>query len=208
MCKFMMAHGHTPPVYRIDPANPPRLESYASDRAFAGLPAFLPITVWYPAQWRVADRRRRRLVLKEVNLLASEYFIQRYRPRVVFLVRHPAAVALSYKTLGWEPDLDWRLHATRQGEALRYALDCLQSYPECRQIQYEELRADPASKLKEVCEFAGLEWGAAAQAEALQREGIGPAGSWRSRVTAEQLKSVREAYGAFDLPWYRSDADW
>jgi hypothetical protein len=38
--------------------------------AFAGLPTFAPHVVRWPAQWRLLDRPRRRLVIKEVNPMA------------------------------------------------------------------------------------------------------------------------------------------
>lgn len=40
------------------------------------------------------------LVVKEVNPLALDWLLSSYKPRVVFLYRHPAAVALSLFNIG------------------------------------------------------------------------------------------------------------
>ena len=96
--------------FEVDPARPPALYARCAQAAFAGLPAFplRPGTrptqiVRYPEQWALAQRSRRRLVIKEINPFACGWLLQAYRPRLIYLVRHPAAVALSNHRLGFLP---------------------------------------------------------------------------------------------------------
>jgi hypothetical protein len=209
-------------LYPIDPANPPPAERAAADRAFAGLPAFPAQVVRHPAQWRLAGRAQRRLVIKEVNVMAAEFFIQRYDPLVVLLVRHPAAVALSYQKLGWwGPRTTWRNHGENQGRALRRGLDALEARGNYRVVVYEELCLDPAAHFQALCAFAGLAWDAGqaarAQASALAeaaspyavvRDSPRMARAWDGQVAPADLAELRAGFACAALPWYAADEDW
>src|SRR3972149_1824290 len=61
-------------------------ERYA-DAAFSGFPMFSRNIVRKPDQWSLFARHSRRLVIKEVNLLACEWLLKKYSPRVIFIVR-------------------------------------------------------------------------------------------------------------------------
>lgn len=78
-------------------------EGYAA-LAFKGIPRFPQTIVQYPEQWAIAERSRRQVVIKEVNPLAIEHFWELYKPKVVFLLRHPVPVARSFDALGWTGD--------------------------------------------------------------------------------------------------------
>ena len=71
------------------------------DQAFNGTPSFDASVVVFPAQWRPSRRKCRRVVIKEVNPLVLKWYAERYRPRVIYLIRHPAAVANSFEKMGW-----------------------------------------------------------------------------------------------------------
>jgi hypothetical protein len=171
----------------FDPADPPRLYKSFADRAFCGLPIFPPwLVVKKPNQWSLLERRYRRLVIKEVKPLACGWLLKRYNPRVIFIVRHPVAVALSYLNLGWA-DINiekaplagralintslgrwqqhlksisdfWEQHGIMQGALLRNIFDSLINYPDYRIVLYEELCADPIRIFPDLFNFAGLKW--------------------------------------------------
>lgn len=196
--------------------------------AFIGLPWFQRSSVVFPEQWSLMGRVRRRLVIKEVRSLINIWLVPRYRPRVIFLVRHPAAVALSYKTLGWgqfNAVEKWRQHGEFQAHAQRIILDRLLEHPDYRVITYETLCADPLSQFKALFEFTQLTWTAQMEQHIqdrtmgeidnearhpydLNRNSRRMIDSWRSRINAEELWALRMGYNSFTLPWYASDADW
>lgn len=123
------------------------------------------------------------MVIKEVNPLALAWLLDTYRPRVVFLMRHPAAVALSYQALNWcnaEAKLAelgtrlmngslrpwqetiqsasgfWQAHGAFQGAVLRVALQALTAYADAITITYESLCENPETSFRALFEFAGL----------------------------------------------------
>ncbi len=175
----------SPAQVYIDPDAPQKSFQRFADTAFGGIPAFPRNIVSKPAQWSLVNRRGRRVVIKEVNVLACEWLLKRYRPRVVFLVRHPAAVALSYLKLGWStvdakallcsherliqgPLQKWDKYilsltsdfwenlGALQGAALRFALDSLMTYDGCKIILYEDICSDPLAVFEALFKFARL----------------------------------------------------
>jgi len=159
----------------------PKYQRFIND-AFIALPAFRRYIVNHPQQWSLKDRNQRRLVIKEVNLLALDWFLNTYHPRVIFLVRHPAAVALSFSNLGWtslqlherfsestflEEQLSakiktnanfWEQMGILEGVALQMAIKILENYPEHTVVKYEALCANPLEVFRELFEFAELGW--------------------------------------------------
>ncbi|MCK4387230.1 MAG: sulfotransferase [Dehalococcoidia bacterium] len=171
----------------FDPSDPPPAYKRFADRAFCGLPTFPKwLVLRKPNQWSLFERHYRRLVIKEVKPLACGWLLKRYNPRVIFLVRHPMAVALSYLNLGWtdihiekaplasrglantflshwEQHLKsvtdfWDQHGTMQGALLRSILDSLIDYPDQTIVLYEQLCADPIKSFQNLFTFAGLSW--------------------------------------------------
>ncbi|MBK9093899.1 MAG: sulfotransferase [Anaerolineae bacterium] len=218
------ADGGRGTVVEIDPARPLPAYRLAATRAFHGIPAFKPGIVQWPDQWRLAQRSQRRVVIKEVNPRACPWFLAAFRPRVVFLVRHPAAVCLSYRRMGWwqgtTPE-QWEGHGARQAGALRVALDALREYPDQRIVTYEDLCAEPMTAFRSLFAFCALTWDAGSEAF-IQRhttQGDDAPGStsrhsqampdaWRGRVSAEELAALRRGFAAASLPWYNHDDDW
>ena len=76
--------------------------------------------------------------------------------RFIFLLRHPAAIAVSRREwLGPNPDDAKNVERIRQYcEALE---DARQTYDGLT-VRYEEMTDDPAGVTRRVCEFLGLEW--------------------------------------------------
>ena len=219
-----------PTNFEVDPANPPALYSQCAQAAFLGLPAF-PLSaqsrptqvVRYPEQWGLLERSRRRLVIKEINPFACRWLLQAYRPRLIYLVRHPAAVALSNERLGFLPGLDiWRRQGEHQASAHRYVLDLLRDYPDHTTVTYEALCEAPAVEFRRLCEFAGLTWdkqleafietntadGDRRQAYTIERNSRAMVDAWRHEIAPDALAALRSAYTAQPLPWYQADRDW
>lgn len=218
------AEGGRGTVVEIDPDHPLPAYRLAATLAFHGIPAFKPGIVQWPNQWRLAQRSQRRVVIKEVNPRACPWLLAAFQPRVVFLVRHPAAVSLSYRSMGWWQGVapaQWEKHGARQAAALRVAWDALHEYPDQRTVTYEELCADPLAVFGALFAFCGLTWDATSAAF-IQRhttQGDAAPGStsrrsqampdaWRGRVSAQELAALRRGFAAAALPWYSRDDDW
>jgi sulfotransferase family protein len=141
--------------------------------AFRGVPRFLERSIFYPEQWSLFGRRRKRVIIKEVNPLVLHVWIARFRPRVVYLLRHPAAVARSVHALGWtgEQFLErftrtsiarlekeqfymprnatfWEQSGAIQALAQRLTLDTLTGYADYVVLRYEDLCRDPLTEFK------------------------------------------------------------
>ncbi len=171
----------------IDPIEPLQDYQQFADMTFYGIPKFQRDIVIKPKQWSLFERKTRRLVIKEVNPLACDWLLQRYRPLVIFLVRHPAAVALSYLKLGWvniniknmffsnqrlingslkqwKTHLEaissdfWERQGAMQGAVLRFAFDKLRIYQDCRIIRYEDLCSEPMKVFQGLFDFTCLSW--------------------------------------------------
>jgi len=171
------------PVFEVDPFAPPPLYAEFATRTFDGWPALRPGTVDDPGQWRLRERASRRLVVKEVNLFALGWLTRRYSPRVVLLLRHPAAIASSFERLGWDPcrhmtgraSADapaqspathdfWACNGRFQGRALRHARDALAKYPDHCVVRYEDLCENPVRQLRQLYDFCELTWTATVEA--------------------------------------------
>jgi hypothetical protein len=215
--------GRNDTMVQVPVTNPPLVYRQAAETVRDGLPNFAKYIVKLPQQWRLAERRRRRLVIKEVNPNASQYLLGLFRPRLIFLVRHPAAVAASFVDRGWwSPEwISWHGMGAQQGQILRNALDSLEHYTDTRIVLYEDLCQDPLACFQALFDFAGLTWDANVadlieQDTSGHREGAyetkrhsqAMLQAWTKKLEAEAVAQVRAGYGGFDLPWYQSDEDW
>jgi hypothetical protein len=148
-----------------------------SDIAFRGLPAFSKSIVVNPDQWAFSTRRKKKLVIKEINPLALSVWIPRYQPKVIYLLRHPAAVANSFFQLKWigeqfvsrfsASNLEkvdyqkyqtsfWSEHGALQAFVQKIALSILETYPNHLIVKYEELCAAPETGFKRIFDFCQM----------------------------------------------------
>ena len=222
--QMRLARGAKETLVEVNPAAPADEYREPAEMAFAGLPAFSRLSVMLPDQWRLAERRKRRLVIKEVNPLACAYLVDRFHPRVIFLVRHPAGVALSFCEQGWwSPDsMTWEEMGARQGAMLRAALDVLKDYGDYRLVRYEDLCLDPLARFRDLFAFAQLAWGddivAHIQNETSGGDRADPYSTsrlsrsmpwaWSCTIAPDALRQLRKGYAAHRLPWYEAEEDW
>ena len=171
-------------VFDVDPTSPPDNYALFAARAFTGLPIFPHGVLQDPAQASLHARPKKRLVLKEVNPLALPWLLDAFQPRVLFLVRHPAAVARSYWDLEWRNVEDrlsqfsprlmdgplrpwqdtissasgfWKAHGVFQGAVLRVVMDRLATYKDHKIITYEDICSDLTGNLRNLFQFAELD---------------------------------------------------
>lgn len=212
-----LTQGHPAITSRVvfQPPAHPDLEPLArrlADKAFLGWPDFGPKVVRVPDRWALRGRRGRRVVVKEVNPSACAWYLRHYRPRVVFLLRHPAAVAMSSQKQGWlGPAVDdWARRGMEDAAALREARDVLKDYPDSRTVFFEDLCNDPLPGFRALFDFAGLTWTewAAETIREYSQDSPDRISAWRAEASPEALRALREGYRTFELDWYQREGDW
>lgn len=148
--------------------------------AFSGLPAFPPAIRPYRHQQWWARRSRCHMVVKEVNPLVLDWILDEFKPIVVYLIRHPVAVAHSYHSQGWTGvpfermftagsrsalsarysfscrDDFWKKIGALQAMVQNTVMDSLQAAPAFKVIQYEEFCIHPAENFERLFRFCGL----------------------------------------------------
>ena len=220
--------------FEVDPDAPPPSYVWPLRFASAGVPAFGPATV---ESLGLFARLGKRVVIKEVNPLAIEWYQRAVNPTLVYILRHPAAVAVSLNERGWgwdgiyeqrfpartnlpeAPPNFWGRIGAIQGLALGMATSVTAL------VAYEDLCADPFSAFRDLYDVAGLQWTdavAAALRASTQghivrgaddplgttRNTAAMADAWRARITADQLADVRAGWEATNPSRYTDDADW
>ncbi|MGH7340437.1 MAG: sulfotransferase [Candidatus Rokuibacteriota bacterium] len=190
-----------------------------ADRAFAGIvPRSVPDVVVDPSAFALRERRRRRLLIKEVNPLAIALLMERYRPQIVLLLRHPAAVADSYERLGWLGgafEEFGRLYGTHLAQALEVG-----SRGWLLPLRYEDVARDPGTEvprlftaldirppsnlpsvLREYCEDPAAE----PSPYEIRRASTVEADKWRRTMAPEHAAAVMRGYLASSLRYYREE---
>jgi Sulfotransferase family len=199
----------------FNPPDYPPLEATMrrlADKAFLGLPDFRPKVVVAPEQWDLRHRRRGRVVIKEVNPRACRWFVENYRPRVVFLLRHPAALAWSSVRMQWlgPTPADWEQRGREDRETLRQMWAPLKNYANHLRVYYEDLCNDPLRGFQQLYEFAGLTWTDAVARTVAENGAESPqkVNAWRTDASAEHLRALRRGFDGSDPDWSRWDDDW
>lgn len=156
-----------------------------SDNAFAGIPDFFPDVTTETSQWGLVGRTKKKVVIKEVNPLASRWLISNYKPRIIFIIRHPAAIASSFNKLGWtdinlshiknslnqidikalnfenavfEKNDFWSIFGVLCGGCYFYMLNILNEYSDSMIVSYEELCIDSIKIFYQIFKFSELRW--------------------------------------------------
>ena len=158
---------------------PPRSYRRVAAHLHRGLPQFRHGIVRYPDKWTLSSRGERRLVVKEVNLLGLPWFLKEFQPRVIHLVRHPAAVASHRTRLAaghqslytmflpetieryqaqWIEDTGdpWVIAGAAHGLATHITSQLLANYPDAIEVTYEQLSRAPMQEFETLLDFCDL----------------------------------------------------
>jgi Sulfotransferase domain len=92
---------HHPSCFEWGICGAPEAYDRFASLALKGIPRFEQSIVPHLEQWAILGRTQKRVVVKELNPLVLKRLWQRFRPKIVYLIRHPVPVARSYHTLGW-----------------------------------------------------------------------------------------------------------
>jgi hypothetical protein len=221
---------------RVDQPDP--IFSKSSAKAFLKAPSYDTKIVAFPRQWLLWNLKGKRRLLKEVNPLALEYWIQEFSPIVIFIVRHPAAIAASYMELGWLENDDVRdtphnsdlspfeVFGRRVGEVFEYSLNIIKEHPQKHLVvKYEDLVLNEAFEVSRISAFAGLKLdstqlfadleGSSKNLKAFKINPFSLLGrssdqnnKWRTKLSQSQIDEVRKGYLVYAKQYYLLDQDW
>ncbi|MEY2469755.1 MAG: hypothetical protein QOF21_2453 [Actinomycetota bacterium] len=176
--EILLRPGKGSPTFEFDRNNPPDAYRQALRCVARGVPAFGYEVVPRPQQWSLAQRSRTRVILKEVNPFAIEWLLREMDWRVVYLVRHPGAVAVSRADRGWTggrlvgnvrdehfattgpPTSHWEAMGAIEAIVQREVVTRLDEWAPGRNrvVRFESLCADPIAEFERLYEFTGLGW--------------------------------------------------
>lgn len=127
-----------------------------ADRAFIGIP---PNNVAYLIEntddFTLFRRHTTNILIKDVNPLAAGLYVQRYSPKVVYIVRHPAAVAASFDKMGWI-SVSYEDFGYMYGAHTAQAIDAVEDgWYEV--IVFEDFALDPLRQFKALFSSIGIQ---------------------------------------------------
>jgi hypothetical protein len=167
-------------------------------------------------------RGRKQLLIKEVNPNATVFYHQQFDPVFVLLLRHPAAVALSFMDRGWLSPDNLESFAQKYGKTMSESIAVIPK-DRYRLVLYEELAENPEAGFRSL--FQSLELRLPEDfAQVISRycESGGDAGSpyetrrlsasqinkWRTRLSGGQIQSLHTGHVKSPLEFYRDASDW
>jgi hypothetical protein len=177
-----------PPIFEWRMCKDRRAYDRYAALAFKGIPRFSGAIVANPGQWAISGRKGKRIVLKEVNPLVLRRLWERFRPKIVLLVRHPVPVARSFHTLGWTSDQfktrflpetlatfeqehelpqetdTWEQSGAFQAITQNFVADSLSGIDHMA-VRYEDICDGPVEAFGRIFEFCGLPFSAGVRKE-------------------------------------------
>ena len=220
-----------------DLRNPRIYQKYLeySTQAFQGM----PLREWDSSEnskdFSLLGRKHRRLLIKEVNPRATELYCQHFHPVVLFLIRHPAAVALSFWNQGWltSPDVqmdtthldgdEWFRFGYAYGSAMEQALETLQRLKVGYNIlHYEDLAEDPFTQFKTIYEYLAVDpphnysevineycfSDPTFQGYETRRISKMMIAKWKKQLTPAMITNIRNGYFRSGFDFYQAEIDW
>jgi hypothetical protein len=206
-----------------------------SQEAFQGWP---PKQIHFSERlykFSIFGRKQRQLLIKEVNPRAAELYTKNFHPNVLFLVRHPAAVALSFWERGWleSPDVklygfdfngnEWEKFGYAYGIAMKSALDSIKKYS-CpyKIIAYEELASDPFVEFQKIFEYLQVELpqeyqdiideycytDESTQGYKTRRVSSTMIEKWKKKLSPESIIDLHRGYLQSSFDYYISEDEW
>ncbi len=169
------------------------------------------------------------MVVKEVNPYACGWFLREYDPVLIFLTRHPADIALSFRDRGWwETDGDqlqrWKEFGLRTARSWRAAIEHSDEYDQFLHVKYEDLCLNTEGVLEKIYAFCGREMSPSVRASVqelssasvkdtddpynIHRNSRNQIDKWRNKLTDEEVASLRAGFESVPLPnAYRYEFD-
>jgi len=179
---YMPLIGTGPSFFEFEVCKEKQVYEQSALDAFRGIPRFNKSIVSYPSQWSYFKRGKKHIIIKEINPLALNWIIETYRPRIIYLLRHPVPVANSFFVQGWtgeqfhtrfsESSLSylekrfcipyngdfWEQSGALQAIIQALTMEILQSVKDYMVIQYEDVCSSPVEIFKEIFDFCEIKF--------------------------------------------------
>lgn len=234
--QYMFKHGGRFALADVD-KDPSAFSIYRklSDQAFQGIPPRHEQTVNDLRDFFYSRRTKKRLIIKEVNPRATRFYCEHYKPKVLLLLRHPAAVALSFYQLGWldsrdvqmetrnEGDNEWHKFGYTYGSLMHNSIETLKQYGNHEIVTYRDLATDPQNGFRNLFTVLDLEVPAnyddtirkyCYSSKTIQERGEVERTSrnmifkWRNELSDNQISDLQSGFMRSKLDYYRDESDW
>jgi hypothetical protein len=205
-----------------DDADAPEPYRRAAAYAFAGYPAFRQQIAQFPEQWTPFGISNKHVVIKEVNPLALEWYLQHGPMALIFLIRHPVAITKSFLRLGWwsgdQPE-DWAEFGRRILEQWAPTYERMQYHSPSLLVRYEDVCLTPLEETTRMYEFCGFDMtsrireqvgattedGDRSKTYGTKRDSQAMAYAWRDTVDPDLVAAMREVFAEHPISWYGDD---
>lgn len=193
-----------------------------SDQAFLGLPPKnCHRTIARMADFWNANRKNSHVFIKEINPRATAFYMTRYAPKLIVLLRHPAAVADSHERLGFIHNLaEFENFGYHYGMVLSEAIASATT-DNSIVVEFEAFAEDPRAEFMRLFAWLGFrlpndfekiieEYCHNPQQVAfpgqLKRVSRNEKDKWRKRLAPEKIEALMKGYFRSPLPHYRDEA--
>ncbi|MBU3019330.1 sulfotransferase [Paraglaciecola agarilytica] len=176
----------------------------------------------------------KKLLIKEVNPGAARFYCTHYDLSLLLLLRHPAAVALSFYEMGWlnkhgkllkeDTQLDeWGRFGKLYGMFMADAVEVANRYQQSKIIRYEQLVNAPEQEFSDIFKHCNVEApdyfdsviakychakNDISSGYQTQRDSKLTSEKWKNKLNAEQLASLRKGFLESKLEFYQDPSDW
>lgn len=204
------------------------------DEVFQGIPPKQSLVVNNWRDFTYPSRKGKRILIKEVNPKAAHFYCEHYNPRVVLLLRHPAAIALSFYQLGWLESSDvqmqtanphaspWEKFGYAYGTIMHNAIQTLRENGDHQIIIYRHLAKDPYNQFKKLFQALELElppnydaligkYGYSSKRTSrgeLDRTSRNIVFRWKEELTDQQIAGLQEGFLQSKMEYFRDPAEW
>lgn len=233
---YLKNHGGERPVFTFEDSHEgAAVYKSLANQTFAGLPSlhkgvvdnnrdFLPFSKTKP----------KKLLIKEVNPGAARFYCTHYQHYLLLLLRHPAAVALSFYEMGWlnkhaellkdDTLLDeWGRFGKLYGTFMAEAVEVARHYQQSKIIKYEDLVKDPRQRFLDIFNCCNVEAPEnfdliinqychskedLSSGYQTQRNSKVTSEKWKTKLSEQQLASIQAGFLETNLNYYREPSDW
>jgi hypothetical protein len=193
-----------------------------SDQAFAGIPPKnIPNVIDTIDDFAIHYRSRKSLLLKEVNPLATNLFVRRYSPKVVLILRHPAAIADSFARMGWLGDnfeefgYIYGVHLNKAVESSKRLNPLLIFFEELATdpffhfpTLFSSLNVSPPANLSEILEEFCEKQNTSQDPYEVRRVSRNEVYKWRQSLRQADIEAVKRGFFRSPLEYYRAEMEW
>ena len=206
-----------------------------AEDAFQGRPPVYPYVVNRLSDFHITRRKSRQVLVKEVNPHAVKFYVENFHPKVILLIRHPAAVALSFHQLGWLESTDvqmdhekglsnaWQKFAYTYGTVLQNTLEYLKEKQNFEVAIYEAFASDPHNEFIRLFQTLGIKppinydevinkycfsSKESNHKGEVMRTSMNMIDKWKSELTEEQVADIKHGFCESRLEYYRNASDW